>query len=217
MPSRVFERHPQARFVTFEGPDGSGKSTQLAAFAKRLEAAGHSVLVTKNPGGTALGVEFRRLLLENPTQTQWHWQTELLTYMADRAQHVEEVLKPALAKPVWVLCDRFTDSTLAYQGYGRSLSHEWIHTLNQSVCQGITPDRVYVFEASATLLLERISANRERLDRLEQEGPAFLEAVRQGFIQIAQEHPQTHRCLDATLSIEALSELVWQDVQQSFL
>lgn len=209
----------QGLFVTFEGVDGCGKTTQLQLATEALKATfpEKEVVSTKNPGGTALGLHLRSLLL-NPPQAEeasMASDAELLLYMADRAQHIEEVVKPTLRNNGLVLCDRFGDSTLAYQGYGRGLDKTWIEELHQAVCKSFVPDVTFLFDAPVPVLLERLATSRAGyLDRIEQEGAGFLEQVREGFLTIAQHNPQRIVVLDATLSIETLHKQVVTHLQQ---
>jgi dTMP kinase len=173
-------------FVTFEGIDGSGKSTQLQLCADALQAAGHDVVVTRNPGGTAFGQELRQILLHS-TGTVYPM-SELLLFIADRAQHMDEVVFPALAQGKVVLCDRHMDSTLAYQGYGRGLPLDTIRELNGIAIQGKKPDLTLLFDGEPALLAQRVQA-RGQADRLEGESLAFRNHVREGFLALACQEP----------------------------
>lgn len=201
-------------FVSFEGVDGCGKTTQVRLLSEVLAQKGlqHQKIVgTKNPGGTALGVELRHLLLHKGSGSEAPLSTEaeLLLYMADRAQHVTEVIRPTLANGGVVLCDRFTDSTLAYQGYGRGLDKCWIDTLNKRVCGQTMPHLTLFFDAPVEVLMQRLSKDRlAGLDRMEQEGPVFLNKVREGFHALAAQYPQRIRTVDGTQSIEAIHQEV---------
>jgi dTMP kinase len=188
-------------FISFEGIDGSGKSTQLELCAQALEASGQAVVVTRNPGGTPFGVELRRILLhgDSPIGTT----AELLLFMADRAQHREELILPALAEGKIILCDRYSDSTLAYQGYGRSLPLETIRELNAIATQGLSPALTFLFDGEPSLLAQRVT-KRGQVDRLEGEPLSFRERVRSGYCALAQAEPERIQMLDASQSIEAL-------------
>lgn len=192
-------------FITFEGIDGCGKSTQLAHCADWLQSRGHEVLITRNPGGTELGAEIRRILLHHPGFVSPT--AELLLYIADRAQHMDACVAPALAANRIVLCDRYHDSTLAYQGYGRGLCLETITSLNTLATHGRTPDLTFLFDGPPTVLRQRVSA-RGAADRLESEKLAFYERVAQGFRTLAAQAPQRICLLDACLPIETLQARV---------
>ncbi len=200
----------QGLFVTFEGLDGSGKSTQLALCAEALTAQGYSVLTTRNPGGTAFGQELRQILLHS--QGPVFPLSELLLFIADRAQHMDEVVFPALAKGTIVLCDRHMDSTLAYQGYGRSLSIDTIRELNHIAIQGKQPDLTFLFDAEPAVLAQRVN-HRGQADRLEGEKAEFHNRVRAGFLDLARQEPQRIRVFDATESPEALHPKVLQALE----
>lgn len=193
------------KFITFEGIDGSGKSTQLQRCADALIEKGVDVLVTKNPGGTKLGLELRHILLhhDGPIEPM----SELLLYVADRVQHIEEVIKPALAKGQVVLCDRFSDSTLAYQGYGRQLGCEKINALYQMAFGDFEPDQTFWFAGPVEILLAR-AKNRSEADRLEQEDVTFFQRIHDGFDALSTESPNRMVRVDATESMDAITAQV---------
>jgi dTMP kinase len=176
-------------FITFEGPEGGGKSTHLRLLASYLKKQGHSVLVTREPGGTQPA--FRRLLLDS--REGLSPVAELFLYEADRAQHVAETLRPALAKGQVVLCDRYTDSTLAYQGDGRGLSRAMIAQLNEAASGGLVPDLTILLDVPVARGLRQAHASKKSHDRLERAGLAFHKRVRQGFLRLAQENPGRFR------------------------
>ena len=142
------------RFITFEGGDGSGKTTQLKALERHLTARGKSCITTREPGGTPLGKLIRRVVLEAGEQTLVS-PTELFLYLADRAQHIQEIVRPAIEQGKIVLCDRHTDSTLAYQGYGRGIDRGLLRQLNSIASQGITPDLTLLFDCQVEIGLSR--------------------------------------------------------------
>ena len=189
-------------FITLEGPEGAGKSTNREYLAERLREQGVDVVMTREPGGTPLAERIRELLLA-PSDETMAADTELLLVFAARAQHLAEVIRPALARGAVVLCDRFTDATYAYQGGGRGLSVERIATLESFVQGALRPDLTLVFDLPVEVGLARAAA-RGRLDRFEQEGQGFFEAVRQAYLQRAAQHPQRYRLLDAAQSLEAV-------------
>lgn len=199
-------------FITFEGIDGSGKSTQMQLCAQALEAAGHSVVITRNPGGTAFGLELRQILLHS-TQTVYPM-SELLLFIADRAQHMDEVVFPALAEGKIILCDRHMDSTLAYQGYGRGLPLVTIRELNEIAIQGRKPDLTLLYDGDPATLAQRVN-NRGQADRLEGEKADFHRRVREGFLELAQLEPQRIQVLSALESIEQLQAQTLQQVQNA--
>jgi dTMP kinase len=196
-------------FITFEGIDGSGKSTQAHRCYEALSAASIPVLLTKNPGGTALGSELRNILLH--TQSPITPKAELLLYIADRVQHLEEVVKPALAAGTVVLCDRYSDSTIAYQGYGRGLDVAWIEELHQLAFNNLQPDVTLLFDGPVEVLLAR-AKGRSEADRLEREAVDFYQRIARGFETLATQNPHRIQTLDATLPLEALHQQVVETV-----
>ena len=186
-------------FITLEGPEGAGKSTNRDYLAACLREQGIEVLLTREPGGTPLAERIRELLL-TPSDEVMAADTELLLVFAARAQHLAGVIKPALARGCVVLCDRFTDATYAYQGGGRGLSLERIATLEQFVQGDLRPDLTLVFDLPIEIGLARAAA-RGRLDRFEQEGSAFFDAVRQTYLQRAAAAPERYRIVDAAQTL----------------
>ncbi|MFI8609234.1 dTMP kinase [Pseudomonas sp. NPDC077649] len=182
-------------FITLEGPEGAGKSTNRDYLAERLRERGVDVLLTREPGGTPLAERIRELLLASSDEPMAS-DTELLLVFAARAQHLQQVIRPALARGAVVLCDRFTDATYAYQGGGRGLSGERIALLENFVQGELRPDLTLIFDLPVEVGLARAAA-RGRLDRFEQEGRGFFEAVRQAYLQRAAQAPQRYRVLDA--------------------
>ncbi|MBL7648617.1 MAG: dTMP kinase [Candidatus Hydrogenedentes bacterium] len=178
-------------FITFEGVEGCGKSTQIALLWEYLTEAGYDVIVTREPGGTPIAEAIRGVLL-NPDHENMGPAVELLLYAAARAQHVFEKIAPALAAGQIVLCDRFADSTTAYQGAGRGLHAELLHTLNEIATGGVWPDCTLLIDVPVTVGLER-ARSRGRKDRIEQESIDFHERVRQGFLSLAaSDHDRIH-------------------------
>ena len=182
-------------FVTLEGPEGAGKSTNREYLAERLRDAGLRVLLTREPGGTPLAERIRELLL-TPSDEPMASDTELLLMFAARAQHLAQVIRPALAQGQIVLCDRFTDATYAYQGGGRGVSAARIATLETFVQGELRPALTLLFDLPVDIGLARAAA-RGRLDRFEQEGREFFEAVRQAYLQRAAQAPERYRIIDA--------------------
>jgi dTMP kinase len=186
-------------FITLEGPEGAGKSTNREYLAERLRAQGVDVLLTREPGGTPLAERIRELLLA-PADESMAADTELLLVFAARAQHLAKVIRPALARGAVVLCDRFTDATYAYQGGGRGLSVERIAQLENFVQGELRPDLTLLFDLPIEVGMARAEA-RGRLDRFEQEGRNFFTAVRQTYLARAAQAPARYRVLDAGQSL----------------
>ena len=183
------------RFITLEGGEGAGKSTNLDYIQRRLEAAGVVLQVTREPGGTPLGEKVREVLL-NPEHAGMSSDAELLLMFAARAQHLHQAILPALGKGSWVLCDRFTDATYAYQGGGRGIDAGRIRSLEDWVQQGFQPDMTLLFDLPVELGMKR-AGKRGALDRFEQEQTAFFEQVREAYLQRARQDPQRFRIIDA--------------------
>ncbi len=193
-------------FITLEGPEGAGKSTNREYLAQRLREHGIDVVMTREPGGTPLAERIRELLLD-PSDETMAVDTELLLMFAARAQHLAMVIRPALARGAVVLCDRFTDATYAYQGGGRGLPIERIATLEHFVQGQLRPDLTLVFDLPVEIGLARAAA-RGRLDRFEQEGQPFFEAVRQAYLQRAAAAPQRYHLLNAAQPLAAVQQAI---------
>lgn len=184
----------RGRFITVEGIEGAGKSTHIPAMRAFLEARGHRVLMTREPGGTPVGEQIRKLLLE-PRGEGMEADTELLLMFAARAEHVGRVIRPALAAGSWVLCDRFTDATFAYQGGGRGIEAARIEALEDWVQGGLRPDLVLILDVSPATGMARIG-DRGRRDRIEKEDMDFFERIRQSYLTRAARHPERYRIID---------------------
>ena len=191
-------------FITLEGPEGAGKSTNREYLAERLRAAGIDVVLTREPGGTALAERIRELLLA-PSDEAMCADTELLLVFAARAQHLDQVIRPALARGAVVLCDRFTDATYAYQGGGRGLSQERIAVLESFVQGALRPDLTLVFDLPVEVGLARAVA-RGQLDRFEREGRAFFEAVRNTYLRRAAIDPSRYQMVDASQTLDQVQQ-----------
>lgn len=189
-------------FVTFEGVEGAGKSTQIALAERWLNDSGHSVLTTRQPGGCALGLELRRMLLDS-SNTHIAPTAELFLYLADRAQHVAEVIRPALAAGKSVLCDRYHDSTVAYQGYGRGLDVERLLALGELATGGLAPDATILLDLPVDIGLARARGRNAAVGAAESEGRfeaerlEFHQKVRQGFLALAGRQPDRFRVVNA--------------------
>ena len=204
-------------FITFEGIEGCGKSTQAKRLVNRLRELAVPLVFTLEPGGTSVGQKIRRILLDSRNQ---HLSplAELLLYAADRAQHVEEVIKPALEQEKWVLCDRFFDATTVYQGYARGLDMKLIVTLNEKASPGIRPDITFLIDCAVEVGLERaLKRNKiqfqEGQDRFEREKKDFHEAVREGYLTMAMEDRERFVVVDGTLKEDELEEIIFKHVE----
>ena len=196
-------------FITFEGIDGCGKSTQIDLFHRKLEADGCSVLLLREPGGTPISESIRRILLDKKN-TKMCSETELLLFEAARAQIVKEVIAPSIADGRVVLCDRFIDSSMAYQGYGRQIGSRVVDDLNTYAIAGTRPDLTFLFDIDPALAESRLACRPQARDRLDDESIAFVKRVREGYLRIAEAEPQRVRVLNAHKSIEELSREVYR-------
>lgn len=203
------------KLLVFEGCEGCGKSTQIGLLHAALlrndrfqqlqhQGGGPNLITTREPGGTGLGLEVRRLLLDHSSEAPMASRAELLLYAADRAQHVEEVIKPALEAGGWVLCDRFIDSTVAYQGYGRGLDLGLIDQLNQVATGGLVPDLTLWLQIEAATGLAR-TRQRGVADRMEQADLAFHQRVQRGFEALAEQHRDRIVAIDALAPLEVVA------------
>lgn len=198
------------RFITFEGVEGCGKSTQIERVQQQLEASGHTVCATREPGGPPIAEAIRGILLD-PENKAMSPVAELLLYEAARAQHVDERIRPALEQGQCVLCDRFTDSTTAYQGAGRALDMDTLLGLHKTATRGVWPELTIVIDVPAESGLQRAARRREK-DRIEQEALAFHERVRDMFLAIAQEEPERVKVVDGTAPIATVTDAIMEHV-----
>ncbi len=189
------------QFITIEGVEGAGKSTQVAFIKQRLEEQGKQVVMTREPGGTDISEQIRSLLL-TPMANPMAIDTELLLMFAGRAEHVEKVIRPALERGDWVICDRFTDASFAYQGGGRGVSRERIKALADWTLKGLKPDLTFLFDLSVELGLKRVIARKNGVDRFEQEKVDFFERIRQSYLESAELEPNRIKVIDSSQSIE---------------
>lgn len=196
------------RFITFEGPEGSGKSTQLRTLSARLREAGYEVVETREPGGTSIGMKVREILLD-PAHGEIRPTTELLLMFASRAQNVDEVILPALAEGKIVLCDRFTDSTLAYQGAARGLGMDTVYDIDRIACRGLVPHLTILIDIDTEVGLAR--AKRTRMEELPL---SFHRMVRDAFLQLAHDEPKRVRVIDGVQDRESVANDIWREVAQ---
>ena len=201
------------KFITFEGIDGAGKSSHVEWLAEWLQAHGKTVRVTREPGGTELGEKLRTLLLNDPM----HLETETLLMFAARREHLAQVIEPALARGEWVICDRFSDATYAYQGGGRGLDRGKFLILEQWVHGHVQPDLTLLFDLPLDIARERIALASRVLDRFEQERADFHERVRQAYLERAHGNPSRIRVVDANHSLEDIRKTLEQIVSTNCL
>ena len=201
----------RGKFITIEGTEGVGKTTNMAYVQQQLEAAGINVIVTREPGGTAIGEKIRELLLDARNNDLLD-DTELLMMFAARAQHIQQVIEPALKTGQWVLCDRFTDATYAYQGGGRGIDTDRIAMLETWVQGALRPDLVLLLDVPVKTGLSRAS-ERSAPDRFEQEQQSFFERVRQAYLDRADNDPQHYRIIDASQTLDAVQAQIKQAMQ----
>lgn len=198
----------QGKFITFEGIDGAGKSSHIAGVAEFLRGQGRTVVTTREPGGTPLGEKLRALLLNEPM----HLETEALLMFAARREHLAQVIEPALARGEWVICDRFSDATYAYQGGGRGLDRHKLNTLEHWVHGHLQPDLTLVFDLPFSVARERIALQTRELDRFEQERADFHERVRQAYLERATAAPHRVKVIDANRSLDDIKKTVEKSV-----
>jgi dTMP kinase len=189
-------------FVSFEGVDGSGKTTQARLLEEHLRALGRDVVATREPGGTALGEELRRLVLGGPEMSPW---AEAALFAAARAEHAAEVIRPAIARGADVVCDRFVDSSLAYQGIGRGLGLDPVLQLNLTVLEGLLPDRTFVVDVDAAVAAARRDGEP---DRIEREGEGFQAQVARAYAELAARFPERVELVDGTRPAEQVADEV---------
>jgi dTMP kinase len=198
--------------VTFEGPEGSGKTTQLRTLAERLRNAGRNVVETQEPGGTPVGIQIRHVLLD-PQNRELCPTAELLLMFASRAQNVDQCILPALASGRLVLSDRFTDSTLVYQGAGRGLGADVVYELDRIACRGLVPDLTLLIDIDVETGLARARGRGDRETRIEEQDASFHRKVRDAYRQLASDEPKRIRLIDGSQSREKIAEQVWDAVR----
>ena len=202
----------RGRFITFEGVEGSGKTSQISRSAERLRRLGWAVIETREPGGTSVAEQIRDVMLNRGNEKLTPL-TEAFLIMAARSQHVEEIIRPALAAGAVVLCDRFSDSTMAYQGYGRGLDLPSLRRLNRLATAGLTPDMTIVFDVPVAIGLQRRRAHRDT-NRLVMESIAFHERVRKGFLQLTRREPRRMKIVNSGVSPAQVSDIVLELIER---
>ncbi|MBT8043044.1 MAG: dTMP kinase [Kiritimatiellales bacterium] len=209
------------KFITFEGPEGSGKSTQIRLLAEQLEKQGIDVLCTREPGGTKTGEAIRSILQHDAAGEALAERAELMLFTASRAQLMNQVILPALKSGTWVLCDRFIDSTMAYQGFARGMDISTLDAINEFAVFGRMPDLTVLLdldiEAGFRRLEERYADGQASHDRFEQEARDFHHRVREGYHKLAAREPQRFRMINSDRSIEDVSSDVWNAVKEALL
>lgn len=211
----------KGRLITFEGPEGSGKSTHIRLLAERLRACGLAVCQTREPGGTPTGERIRGLLQHNEGGEPLAMRTELLLFCASRAQLVERVIRPALERGDWVLCDRFVDSTLAYQGYGRGFALETLRSLNAFAVDSLAPDLTLLLDLPPEAGRIRLMARSQQPghagpDRIEREAQPFHERLRNGFLELAKQEPGRFRLFNTRAPRDQVAQAIWEAVSMHF-
>ena len=210
----------RGKFITLEGPEGAGKSTQAAMLISKLEARGLEVLYSREPGGTPMGEAVRGILQYNTAGEAPCPESEVLLFEASRAQLVRHVLLPALDRGTWVVCDRYADSTTAYQGFGRGFPVETIEQLNTFAIGAAIPDMTLLLDVNVTLGLQRCEDRKRggaaKYDRIESEALDFHERVRQGYLTLARRNPSRYRVIDAMRPPDLVASDLWHHVSTTF-
>ncbi|MBC2605687.1 dTMP kinase [Pelagicoccus albus] len=203
-------------FFTFEGPEGSGKSTQINLLAEELADLGHEVVVTREPGGTPIGEEIRHLLIHSSNGKDMSPETELLLFAAARAQLVRELIVPSLEKGSIVICDRFLDSTTVYQGAARSIASDPVAYINQFAVGPVTPDLTFILDVPHEESMRRVKRRVTDIpDRMEQENSEFYKKVRDGYLLLAGSMPERFHVVDGTRSLETNREEILKTVLEN--
>jgi dTMP kinase len=202
----------RGRFITFEGGEGSGKSTQLKRLVARLQAQGREVVATREPGGSPGAEAIRELVLQGSAD-RWSPVTETLLMYAARRDHIERVIRPALARGAWVVCDRFADSTRAYQGGAGGVDRELIGALERHILEDVRPDLTLIFDFPPETGLSRAASRAGAEMRFESKGMAFHERLREAFLEIARAEPERCAVIDASGSMDEVEKAVWATVE----
>lgn len=205
-------------FITFEGSEGCGKTTQIEALAKALEAEGKIVLITREPGGTIIGEKIRNLLQDPSHDNAISDMTELLLFSASRAELIASRIQPALDRGEIVICDRFYDSTYVYQGLGRAIDMNIVEQLNQITVGSLKPDLTILLDLDAKIGIQRAKSRQSgELDRIENESLAFFEAVREGYLELAKKETERFKIINGLLSVDQIKAIIWETVENKLL
>jgi dTMP kinase len=213
---------PRPKFISFEGGEGAGKSSLMNRIGHMLQTWKIDFIKTREPGGTVFGEQLRHWILSQHEIVRFDAKAELLLFLAARAQHIEEKIAPAIQKGVLVLCDRFNDSTIAYQGVGRNLGMEWVRSLCETICGGIKPDLTFYLDVDPSIGLIRTSkaekenASSGKLDRMESEKLEFHQNIRKAFHLIVKAEPERFCLIDASQSMEAVFESAKHQISMRF-
>ena len=205
----------RGQFITFEGGEGTGKTTQAERLSATLNAMGYETLLTREPGGT-FGAEAIRDLVLSGTQDRWSGMTELLLMYAARIDHVEKLIRPALERGVWVISDRFADSSMAYQGFARGLGKDRVKAVHDAVMDGFEPDLTILFDMDPVLAMKRVETRGENLSRFDSETMAFHNTLRDAFTEIAADNKARFETLDASANREAVETRVLYFLAQRY-
>jgi dTMP kinase len=209
---------PKGRLISFEGPEGSGKSTQIARLAAHLQKIGRDVLSTREPGGTEIGEQIRNLIVHNSRGNEMCAETELLLFAAARAQHVRELIAPPLMRGAIVLCDRFLDSSTVYQGLARNLALDPVNQINQFAVGNVLPSLTIVLDVPTDVSLARLRQRASDLpDRMERENIDFYKKVRDGYQVLAKSIPDRFFVVDGTLTEAQVDKKIWDEVQRRLI
>src|SRR5512146_366885 len=198
----------RGKLITLEGVDGAGKSTHVEFIAGRLRAQGRTVVVTREPGGTALAEKLRELVLNEPMDAL----AETLLIFAARADHVRQLIRPALEAGTWVVCDRFSDATAAYQGAGKGIPMDLIQQLAEATHPGLRPDRTLVFDCPYDIARQRLNATGRRLDRFEREDRQFFDRVREAYLARSAAEPGRIRLIDASMGLTEIKNRLQENI-----
>lgn len=204
------------QFITLEGGEGAGKTTQAKRLKIALEMAGQETIITREPGGT-FGAEAIRDLVLSGSHDRWSGMTELLLMYAARLDHVHKLIRPALERGLWVICDRFSDSSMAYQGYARGLGQDKVAALHKTVMEGFAPDITVLFDIDPILAQKRVKTRGEDLSRFDSEKLDFHKALRTGFLEIAKSEPKRVHIVDAASSRDAIATQINSILMNKFL
>ena len=209
------KQKPVGKLITFEGSEGSGKSTQIARLANHFQLLGREVLTTREPGGTEIGEQIRSIIVHNSKGDEMCAETELLLFTAARAQLVREIIAPALLRGAIVLCDRFLDSTTVYQGVARNLAMDPVNLINQFAVGNVMPDLTVIIDVPTEVGLARVRQRASDLpDRMERENIEFYNKVREGYLLLARSLPRKFLVIDGTQKEDALEKEIWHDIQK---